>query len=78
MKITKSKFLYLIVIIMLFSNISWMQQHNEIVTGVYSNLMLNKESGDIVGIELFVIYSQEGYFVVFQSSEGVPSIPKIM
>lgn len=45
------------------------------VTGIYSSLAYNQEGGDLLGAEVFVVYSKHGYYVVFQSSEGEPSDP---
>lgn len=47
------------------------------ITGIYSNMHYNEEGGDVLGIEIFLIYTAKGYFVVFQSSEGEPTIPVI-
>ena len=45
------------------------------VTGVYSDMHLHKETGDMLGMEIIIIYSAKGYMAIFQSSEGRPSIP---
>ena len=33
-------------------------------TGIYSDMAMNDESGDVVGIEIFVVYSRAGYYVI--------------
>ena len=38
----------------------------------------NRDGGDVLGIEVFVVYSGHGYFVVYQSSEGEPTAPVVM
>lgn len=48
------------------------------VTGIYSDLAFNKESGDVLGEELLIVFSREGYYVVFQSSEGEPIAPVVI
>ena len=48
------------------------------VTGIYSSLVYNKEGGDVLGEEIIVGYSREGYFVVFQTSEGEPIVPVVV
>ncbi|MGH8069041.1 MAG: hypothetical protein ACRERE_28160 [Candidatus Entotheonellia bacterium] len=47
-------------------------------TGIYSNMSFHEESGDVLGIEVFVMRSSKGYFVVFQSSEGAPAVPVVV
>lgn len=48
------------------------------LTGIYSNLEYITQSGDVIGIEIFVVYSRKGYQVVFQDSEGEPSVPVVI
>jgi hypothetical protein len=48
------------------------------VTGVFSDMAYNKEGGDVIGIEIFLVYSNRGYFAVYQSSEGAPSVPVVL
>jgi hypothetical protein len=48
------------------------------VTGVYSSMSYNKEAGDIIGVEVFVVYSRDGYRVIYQSSEGEPIAPIVV
>lgn len=47
------------------------------VTGIYSDLAFHEESGDVLGEELIIVFSRDGYFVVFQSSEGEPTVPVV-
>ena len=49
-----------------------------IITGIYSDMTFNQEGGDVVGVEIFVIFSRAGYFVVFQDAEGSPSEPVVV
>lgn len=44
------------------------------VTGVYSNLAYHEDSGDLMGIEVHVLYSYSGYFAVVQCGGGDPAI----
>ena len=48
------------------------------VTGIYSDLAYNQEGGDVLGTELFIVFSRQGYYVFFQSSEGEPSVPMVV
>jgi len=50
----------------------------ERVTGIYSDMAFNKESGDVSGIEVFVVFSREGFQVIFQDAEGSPSVPVVV
>jgi len=47
------------------------------VTGVYSTLYLNKEEGDLLGIEVMITKTEKNYYVVFQSAEGVALPPVV-
>lgn len=40
------------------------------VTGLYSDLQYNEEGGDLLGMELFIFRSKDGYQVLVQISEG--------
>jgi len=48
------------------------------VTGVYSDMCYNVGGGDILGMEIQVVYSKKGYYVVYQTSEGEPSVPVVI
>ena len=48
------------------------------VTGIYSDMVYNRQGGDVLGTEIFIVYSRKGYFVSFQSSEGEPPVPVII
>ena len=47
-------------------------------TGTYGGLEYHDESGDLSGLELKFIYSNDGYYLLFQSASGVPSTPVLM
>jgi hypothetical protein len=48
------------------------------VTGLVSNLHFVKEAGDIVGTEIFIMFSNEGLFALVQCAEGSPSAPVLV
>lgn len=43
------------------------------ITGIYSSLSYNEEGGDLLGEELFIVWTDNGYQATFQIAEGVPS-----
>lgn len=47
------------------------------VTGIFSDLAYVEDSGDVLGIEVILLYSRKGYYAVFQFSEGEPSVPVV-
>lgn len=47
-------------------------------TGMFSDMAYNDEGGDLLGTEIFVTYARDGYFVVYQSSEGEPTTPVVV
>lgn len=44
-------------------------------TGIYSSLSTSAPSGDLVGLEMFVLQGATGHFAVLQGSEGAPGDP---
>ena len=42
------------------------------ITGTYSNLAFNSEGGDLIGMELRIAVTRNGYQGVLQFAEGVP------
>lgn len=48
------------------------------VTGIYSDMQYNREGGDVVGQEVFIVFSKSGYFAILQLSEGEPSAPVVV
>ena len=47
-------------------------------TGIYSDIYFNKEGGDLLGTEIFLLHSGDGYYVLFQSAQGGLSIPVLV
>ena len=49
------------------------------ITGVYTNLEYVKESGDVVGMEVIIVYSTDGkngqHYALVQEAQGLPSQP---
>ncbi len=52
---------------------------DDLLTGVYSTLRYQKEVGDLVGVEVSLLNSQQGLYVIFQSAEGgAASVPVVV
>ena len=47
-------------------------------TGTFSSFKYYDESGDVVGLEVFITYSRDGYFATVQGAEGVPGKPVVV
>jgi hypothetical protein len=48
------------------------------VTGTYSSLTYNNESGDLGGTEISIVPGAGGYFAIAQCAEGQPGIPVVV
>lgn len=48
------------------------------VTGIFSDMHFVQEAGDVVGMEVFIMYTEKGYYAVVQFAEGTPLIPVIV
>lgn len=55
-------------------NKSEFQIKNNNIEGCYSNLRYSEESGDLIGVEANIIYSNHGFFMLFQESDGYPNV----
>jgi hypothetical protein len=45
------------------------------IAGMYSDMYFNRTRGSLLGVEIFVIPSREGYHVLFQGAGGHPEVP---
>jgi hypothetical protein len=41
-------------------------------TGTFTNMVYNKEAGDLLGFEVRIVFTRNGYEGTFQAAEGVP------
>jgi hypothetical protein len=47
-------------------------------TGLFGRLAYSKESGDVAGLEVFIMKGRSGYVAVLQVAEGVPEDPVVV
>lgn len=48
------------------------------ITGIYSDVEFFPESGDVAGIEIIIVSTNKGYYVIFQSAEGEFRVPFVV
>ena len=52
------------------------------ITGIYSDMNYNAEGGDLLGMEVFIMFSTDGiksdYYATVQMAEGVPTPPVLI
>ena len=48
------------------------------VTGIFSDMRASRGSGDVSGIEIFVLVGKGGYYALVQIAEGSPSAPVLV
>ncbi|EAY1828958.1 hypothetical protein AX323_22935, partial [Salmonella enterica] len=71
------KCIYIVVMLCVYPSIAWGEREWPI-TGIYTDLSFHKITGDVLGTEIIIGYSNKGYWAIFQYSEGEPSIPVIV
>jgi hypothetical protein len=69
---------WLMLPIVLFFGYSNAQQPVGKTTGIYSDMSFNRESGDLSGVEIFILYTRDGPMVYFQDAEGSPNTPVVV
>ena len=49
------------------------------ITGMYSSLEFNEEGGDLLGMEMYLVYGGgDAYFALVQCAEGAPTAPLLV
>ena len=48
------------------------------IAGIYTDMYFNRTRGSLLGVEIFVIPSREGYHVLFQGAGGNPDVPVLV
>lgn len=66
-----------ILVLLLASNMAWSATKTK-VTGLFTDMHYISEAGDVLGTEIFIIYSNSGYYAVMQCAEGAPSKPVVV
>lgn len=64
-------------LLLFLANTSWAAPQPK-VTGTFSSLRYIKESGDVLGVEISIVYGNYGYFALVQCAEGAPSKPVLV
>jgi hypothetical protein len=54
------------------------QPKKDVFTGIYTDMHRHPQTGDVLGVELFVVQTNRGIYVVFQDAEGTPRVPVIV
>ena len=74
----KQKYILLLLLLVISFSLAFSQKQEQI-TGIYTNLEYVKESGDVVGMEVIIVYSTDGtkgqHYALFQEAQGQPSSP---
>jgi len=66
-----------ILVLLLASSLAWSATKNK-VTGLFTDMHYISEADDVLGTEIFIIYSNSGYYAVMQCAEGAPSKPVVV
>lgn len=62
---------------LLLSTPTFATQTKPHITGIYSDLYYNEEGGDLLGTEIFIVYSGSEYVAFFQCWEGGSAGPTV-
>lgn len=53
-------------------------QTNPHVTGFFTNMKYVADSGDVLGMEVWIVYARHGYWATVQLAEGFPEPPVVV
>lgn len=48
------------------------------VTGFFTSMRYVAEAGDVVGMEVWIVYARGGYWATVQLAEGEPEVPVVV
>ncbi len=68
---------FIILALLLVSNLAFSATKTK-VTGLFSDMHYISEAGDVIGTEVFIVYSDSAYYAIMQCAEGAPSKPVIV
>lgn len=54
------------------------EHRQEHVTGFFSDMHFLQESGDVAGMEVWIVYGPGRYYAVVQIADGAPEIPLVV
>ena len=63
--------------ITLFISLSFFCSVKKSITGIYSSFEYSNNSGDIIGMEAYIVPNPNGFSIIIQASEGAPAFPEI-
>ncbi len=64
--------------LLLLTPTAWADDDTAPLAGVYSDMYFNHTRGSLLGVEIFVIPSPQGYHVLFQGAGGRAEVPVLV
>lgn len=62
-----------------FCHAQGVESQKKNITGIYSSMGYVRNAGDLVGVEVFLVNTNDGIYAVFQSAEGgAASVPVVV
>jgi hypothetical protein len=65
-------------VLLLLAVSALMAQKQPRVTGFFSNMQYAKEAGDVVGMEVWIVYARGSYWATVQVAQGEPEPPVVV
>ncbi len=73
------RFQYIFILSFLIFSVGSTGAESEVkVTGVYSNMWQHKETGDVIGREVFIVGARGKYYALVQFAEGEADKPQLV
>jgi len=64
--------------LLLLTSAAWAEDEALPLAGLYSDMYFNHTRGSLLGVEIFVIPSRDGYHVLFQGAGGRAEVPVLV